>query len=518
MIRKSLVLLAFLYVSVTSFAQDDASVRFAATITAEELKEHVYYLAGPECEGRETGEHGQKVAALFLADYFKSLGIPPVTENYFQVFPIPGDDDCSSFISINGKALEPDVDYAAYCGFLKNNSVTLQELVFSGYGIQASRYSDYKSIDVKNKWVVVLDGEPGKNGNSLINPSERETEWTYSVKNKVEAAENNGAAGLIIITSGRIKNKYDYDNYIALEKKYNEYHIPYLYITADIADRFFFNHAGTSTKQVSEEIDNSKKTRHFSLSFNDLVIKLNQETEKKTGENVLAYIEGSDKKDELVIITAHYDHLGYYDGKMYYGADDDGSGTATIMELAEAFMEAKKNGFGPRRSVLIMPVSGEEKGLWGSEYYSDHPVFPLENTVADLNIDMIGRMDKYHKDPNYVYLIGSDKLSSDLHRISEEVNAKYMNIMLDYKYNDPKDPNQFYYRSDHYNFARYNIPVIFYFTGVHEDYHKPTDTADKLDYQKMEKIARLVFHTAWQLANQDEKIKVDKENSFKNRR
>ena len=202
------------------------------------------------------------------------------------------------------------------------------------------------------------------------------------------------------------------------------------------------------------------------------------------GENVLGYIEGTDLKDELLIITAHYDHLGKHDSLIFNGADDDGSGTVAVLEIAEAFMLAKKEGKGPRRSVLIMPVSGEEKGLLGSKYYTDNPVYPLENTVANLNIDMIGRLDDWHTSPDYVYLIGSDRLSQDLHDISEQVNDLYIGIDLDYRFNEKDEPNRYYYRSDHYNFAKNNIPVIFYFNGVHEDYHKTTDTIEKIDFKK----------------------------------
>ncbi len=228
------------------------------------------------------------------------------------------------------------------------------------------------------------------------------------------------------------------------------------------------------------------------------------------GENVLGYIEGTDLKDELLIITAHYDHLGMHDSVVFNGADDDGSGTVAVLEIAEAFMLAKKNGKGPRRSVLIMPVSGEEKGLLGSKYYTDHPIYPLESTIANLNIDMIGRVDEYHTNGDYVYLIGSDKLSTELHNISEEVNKKHFNLELDYTFNSEDDPNRYYYRSDHYNFAKNNIPVIFYFNGVHEDYHQITDTVDKIDFQKIQKISRLVFLTAWELANRDNAPALDK--------
>jgi|TARA_B100000959_G_scaffold214384_1_gene225661 hypothetical protein len=228
------------------------------------------------------------------------------------------------------------------------------------------------------------------------------------------------------------------------------------------------------------------------------------------GENVLGYIEGADLKEELIIITAHYDHLGKHDSLVFNGADDDGSGTAATLEIAEAFMLAKKAGKGPRRSVLIMPVSGEEKGLLGSKYYTENPIYPLKNTIANLNIDMIGRLDDWHDTANYVYLIGADRLSQELHDISEQVNKKYIRLNLDYKFNEEDDPNRYYYRSDHYNFAKNNIPVIFYFNGVHEDYHKTTDTVEKIDFKKTETITRLVFLTAWELANREERIVLDK--------
>mgnify|MGYP003146298281 CR=1 FL=1 len=232
----------------------------------------------------------------------------------------------------------------------------------------------------------------------------------------------------------------------------------------------------------------------------------------KSSENVVAFIEGTEKPDEIVVISAHLDHEGIKNGKIYNGADDDGSGTVAMLEIAEAFQMAAKAGKGPKRSILFLHVTGEEKGLLGSKYYTDEdPLFPLANTVCDLNIDMIGRIDDRHKaDPNYVYLIGSDKLSTELHTISEAMNKKYTNINLDYKYNDENDPNRFYYRSDHYNFVKNNVPIIFYFNGTHVDYHKPTDTPDKINYELLENRARLVFHTAWEVANKETRIIADK--------
>jgi len=244
-------------------------------------------------------------------------------------------------------------------------------------------------------------------------------------------------------------------------------------------------------------------------------VSLNQKN-KSTGivsNNVASIIRGSEFPNEYIIISAHSDHVGVNaDGEVYNGADDDGSGSVAILEIAEAFKIAESQGLAPRRSIIFLHVTGEEKGLLGSQYYTDiEPLVPLANTVANLNIDMIGRIDpKREGKRNYLYLIGSDKLSSELHTISETVNQKYSNIEFDYTFNDDNDPNRFYYRSDHYNFAKNNVPIIFYFNGTHEDYHQIGDTPDKIEYDLLENRSRLIFYTAWELANRAQRIKVDK--------
>lgn len=228
--------------------------------------------------------------------------------------------------------------------------------------------------------------------------------------------------------------------------------------------------------------------------------------------NLLAFIEGSEHPEEVIVISAHSDHIGVRDdGVVYNGADDNGSGTVTLLELARVFKKAADAGNAPKRSILFLHVTGEEIGLYGSRYYADEdPVYPLENTICNLNIDMIGRIDPDKADnPEYIYLIGSDKISTELHDISEAANTKYTNIELDYTYNDEDDPNRFYYRSDHYNFAKNGIPVIFYFNGVHEDYHDVGDTPDKIEYDLLAKRAKLIFYTAWEVANKDERLSID---------
>lgn len=228
-------------------------------------------------------------------------------------------------------------------------------------------------------------------------------------------------------------------------------------------------------------------------------------------ENVVAFIEGNEFPEEIIVISAHYDHLGMNGDAVYYGADDDGSGTVAILEIAQAFKKAVLAGNEPKRSILFLHVTGEEKGLLGSKYYTNFPIFPLENTVTDLNIDMIGRVDVNHtNNPNFVYLIGSDRLSTELHVLSEKINDRFTQLELDYTYNSEDDPNRYYYRSDHYSFAKNNIPIIFYFNGSHTDYHKISDTPDKINYEVLAKRAQLIFYTAWEIANRENRIEVDK--------
>ena len=242
-------------------------------------------------------------------------------------------------------------------------------------------------------------------------------------------------------------------------------------------------------------------------------------------ENVIAIIEGSEIPEEYLILTAHLDHVGYgrtgsrlrksYVGeikdRIHNGADDDGSGTVAMLEIAQAFKQASKKGKGPKRSIIFLHVTGEEKGLLGSAYYSDNPIYPLSKTVANLNLDMIGRIDPTRKGDKreYIYIIGSDHDSQDLHNISEQTNLQTVNIDLDYRYNAKDDPQRFYYRSDHYNFAKKGIPIIFYFSGTHEDYHLPSDTPDKINYDLLELRSKLIFYTAWNIANRDQRVIVD---------
>lgn len=258
---------------------------------------------------------------------------------------------------------------------------------------------------------------------------------------------------------------------------------------------------------ISHGISSANGTDNF---FQKMILKIKREKVKT--ENVVAIITGSEKPEEYIVISAHLDHVGKSNGEIFNGADDDGSGTVALLEIAEAFQKSVLNGDGPKRSIVFLHVTGEEKGLLGSKYYTENPLYPLEKTVANLNVDMVGRLDpkRKDKDPNYIYLIGSDKLSQELHDISEKMNSDFTNLKIDYTFNDEQDPNRFYYRSDHYNFAKKNIPIIFYFNGTHEDYHKSTDTPEKINYPMLAKRSKLIFYTAWKLANQENRIKLNK--------
>jgi Peptidase family M28/PA domain len=485
-----------------------AAVKHAKSISPEDLKKHLYIVAGKEMEGRETGTEGQRKAAAYIEAYFKKLGLQPGAGNsYQQYYPLQQDSLVSAAINVNGASFPLNEDFQPSVAGNTNGSISAAEVVFAGYGIADPAYNDYKNIDVNGKVVLIAEGEPKLNDSIYqISGSKRRSEWSFGLNKKIQAAIKQGAQALLVInrnfprTAAPPRRSRMYVNF-KQEKNINVF-----FVSENIAGALINGESFAAMRDAWRE--------QRSLIAASYSAKLRLDFEKFNfnlqASNVLGYLPGTDKQDELIVISAHYDHLGKKDTVIWYGADDDGSGTVGLLELAEAFAKAKAAGNGPRRSILFLAVSGEEKGLWGSEYYTLNPSYPLEKTVTDLNIDMIGRVDKEHeKNQNYVYIIGDDKLSSELRPISEDANRLYTQLSLDYKYNDPNDPNRFYYRSDHYNFAEKKIPIIFYFNGVHKDYHQPSDTPDKIDYKLLAKRVQLVFHTAWQIAQREERPKVD---------
>jgi hypothetical protein len=484
--------------------------RYSALITAESMSKNLHVLASDAYEGRETGKKGQKMAAAYIAAQFAEAGIPPYKDStYYQEFPLNMILPAPASISANGKKYTGNKDYYNYPGQTEQE-IRADRVLFLGYGIEEQAYNDFEGQDVKGRVLMIMSGEPyDKDSLSLVTKTKKPSLWSTYYKVKPEKAREMGASALLIIVEDLQKDLLDNKHRLespSMKLALGKNEMPVIYISMQMADELL-------KKQTIAKIKKTISATRMPVVKDiqaDLTLSINNTVQKIASENVLAYIEGTDLKSELVIVTAHYDHLGT-DGKVVYnGADDDGSGTVAVIELAKAFSKAKQEGNGPRRSMLFMTVAGEEKGLLGSAYYTENPVYPLKNTVCDLNIDMIGRLDDRHpNDPNYVYVIGSDKLSSTLHTINEDANKRHTQLQLDYTFNDEKDKNRFYYRSDHYNFARNGIPVIFYFNGTHADYHKETDEVEKIDFNKMEKISRLVFFTAWEIANRTERLVID---------
>ena len=494
----------------------------AATITGEELYRHLVILASDEYQGRETGTPGQEKAADYIAAYFQELGLPAIGEqdSYFQQIHFRRGRWASVELSVAGADAEAARHLRDFYAYPATNpgGVTLNkdEMLFLGYGIDDPAYSDYGNRKVDGRVLLIYAGEPfDVDGRSRITGTEEASAWSADWRRKVITAQEKGAAAVFIIDDqfrdnlGQARRDI-LNNSLQMVRDENPIAIPNLFLSSTLARLLM----GDRADKVIAARDRSRakgNTRPVRLKT-PLNLRMTKEETSLQGTNVLGYIEGADPdlRDELVVLTAHYDHLGMRGDAIYYGADDNASGTSTLLEVCEAFAAARKEGAGPRRSVLVMLVSGEEKGLLGSEYYVSNPVFPLEQTVANINVDMVGRVDEKHQDnPNYIYVIGADRLSTELHEINERMNATYTQLELDYTYNREDDPNRYYYRSDHYNFASNGIPAVFYFNGTHDDYHRTSDTVDKINFEKMEKIGRLVFHTAWELANRDERIKVD---------
>jgi len=484
---------------------------YAGTITSDQLKEKLYTYASDEFEGRETGKPGQKKAVEYLKNHYVNLNIQsPIAEgDYFQEVPLQTIGTPNVELTVNGASFSYFDDIISMTG-APTASVNTNDIVYAGYGISHDKHNDYANLNVEGKIVVIKEGEPkGADGNFVISGSEERSVWSngrQALTPKRNAAKEAGAAAVFFMSNDL------FPRYSAFFKRSAESGgSSRLSIVGSDKPIHHFMISETLGKALVSNISKSDKGAVVNTK-----IALNYEAVNTQvgSENVVAVIKGTEKPDEYIVISAHLDHEGVKDGEVYNGADDDGSGTVAVLEIAEAFKAAADKGHGPKRSILFLHVTGEEKGLLGSSYYADEdPIIPLENTVVDLNIDMIGRVDPKRdslKTRNYVYLIGADKLSTELHQISEDINTKYTNLELDYTYNDEDHPDRIYYRSDHWSFAKNDIPVIFYFNGTHADYHRPSDTPDKIEYDLLENRTRLVFHTAWELANREKRIVADK--------
>lgn len=504
---KQLVLLtAYFLVTSSGFCQNNSSAqKYAETITVEDLKDGLTILASDALEGRETGTRGQKMAAAFIANHFEQVGLQaPVNGSYYQPVDLYSVTPGEIFIKSTGVQYN-NFKEVIYYGSTPSAGVIAGEAVFVGNGTEA----DYAGLIVKDKIVVLLSKALSFNLFSAL-------------RTPMALAREKGASMVMVVSTS---NSTEFGQFAAqLQGYFSEGNLTLdkpdsgnankgaFIINQPVAEKIFNTTFSKLTKAAAEspKVKSLTKIKPGKIEYQ---VSMNIKSVKS--ENVLGYLEGTDKKEEVIVMTAHYDHIGIRESgsgdRINNGADDDASGTMAVLELAEAFVQAKKEGNGPRRSLLFMTVTGEEQGLFGSQYYVENPVYPLAQTVANLNIDMIGRRDAEHAGkPDYVYVIGSDKLSSELHEINERNNKVHTKLAFDYTYNDESHPTNLYKRSDHWNFAKNGIPIIFYFDGIHEDYHRVTDEVEKIEFDLLATRTKSLFYTAWELANRENRINVDK--------
>ncbi len=475
-------------------AQNPTAQQYAKLITETDLKDNLSILASDALEGRETGTRGEKMAAAFIAAHFETLGlVAPVNGSHYQPVQLYKMEGSKVALKSQAGELKESEEYL-YLGAGQTDGPKELQLIFAGKATEA----EIAAMDVKDKAVaMLLGGGSARRNPAVIKLQEKGASLIVAITDKPEELSNLVTMMRNNMGGGRL----------ALSKKPAP-NLGIVVVNPAAAEKLFKQTADKLKKATDEGKVGTIKAATVTLS-------VTQNFQSLSANNVLGYLEGTDKKEELLVITAHQDHIGKRTtgtgDLINNGADDDGSGTVAVMQLAKAFAQAKLEGHGPRRSILFMTVTGEEKGLLGSDYYTQHPVFPLANTVVNLNIDMIGRHDSTHRtSPPYVYVIGSDRLSSELHTLSEATNKATTDLLLDYTYNAESHPERIYYRSDHWNFAKNNIPIIFYFDGVHEDYHRPSDEVDKIEFDQLAKRAQLVFYTAWEIANRDGRLVVDK--------
>jgi hypothetical protein len=529
------VLLAF-----GATAQNKTAIKFSQSITKDNAYKHLSVLASDEYEGRETGKKGAWMAADYIKGQFKNLGLtPPVNGEYFQPIDMVTYNLSKSVLTVNGQPKEALKDFVVQPGnvTLSGFSFNANEVLFAGYGLTRSDYDDLVGQDVAGK-VVMIFANGGPTAKDAEAPKDRAgmIAAMNARRSKLTSLMERKALGVIVIDpsidnmSPEAKLRLAGNGQLTLKtaeniaKMQTQKGLNVVSVNTATANEIL-KASGLTVEALQQQIATTAKpaTKLIKVSVSASAVK---EEVKVRAENVLGFLEGSDPKlkQEILVVTGHYDHIGLTTSgtdKVNNGADDDGSGTTGVLLIAEAFTKAKKAGNGPKRSILFMTVVGEEKGLLGSEWYSEHPVFPLANTIADLNTDMIGRTGFEHQgkadSTNYIYVIGSDKLSSEMKKISETVNNTYTKLVLDYKYDDPSDTERIYYRSDHYNFAKHNIPIIFYFDGLNQDYHKASDEVSKINFPLLAKRAQLTYFTAWELANRATRPVVDKTDDAANK-
>lgn len=513
----------------------------AEQITAEQLKAYLYFIASDEMEGRDTPSRGLDTTAKFIAMNLTRWGLKPAGDDgtFFQRIALRRVriDPEQTHAEFNGRSFKYGDDFLA--GATAGTASGSLVYVGNGWVINDKNIDPYKNVDVKDKIIVFNGGTLPKD----ITPAMLKGTDGQDYVSPLKYAQTHGARGAIVIPSFQTLANWNNSRRntvergsLAVEKftAASEASLPVITASAPMLS-LLFQGEQHDTSDVFVRRTSNDPAESFALNPGKTIsFTVGTKIEQERTQNVVAVFEGSDPvlKNEYVAFGAHYDHVGMgqpglgrggskqggdSNDTLYNGADDDGSGTTSILAMAEAISH---NPVRPKRSILFVWHCGEEKGLWGSDYYTRFPTIPLDRIVAQLNIDMIGRSKSAdNTNPanadlsgsDEIYVIGSKMMSTELGNLSEQVNKSYLNVNFNYKYDNPTDPNRFFFRSDHFNYARKGVPIIFYFDGVHEDYHRPSDTPDKIDYRKMEKVARTVYATMWELANRPARPVVDKQ-------
>lgn len=496
------LLLSLFYLSISA-QSNSVSLQYATLLDSSILKSNLQVLANDSLLGRETGMEGQKRAEKYIVSVLKEYAIQPAVDGeYTQLFNVVTNKLNSVSLSVDDSLINNE-NAIFSTSFIQDTTFLSKDIIFAGYGIASDSYNDYSGISVKGKLVFILEDLPlDKEGNSIFS-EEEEKIWKYNFILRSKVADDYGALGLVVVSTKNTRRRTQF-------LRYYDYRDISLLADATVAPSFFMSEEVfhyifyCDSKDVDDYLLKKRMSKKkFDIS-KELKFSIKSNREIMESSNVIGKIESINTLAPWIVLTAHYDHVGFNDSLVYNGADDNGSGTSAILNIAKVFSEAKEDGISFDKNILFMLVSGEEKGLLGSKYYVSNPIVDLNNTLCNLNIDMIGRVDKKHiENENYIYLIGSDRISKDLHDINENMNQLYTHLDLDYTYNALDDPQKYYERSDHYNFAKNGIPVIFYFNGSHADYHKASDTEEKITYSALLKRTQLVFHTAWYLATME---------------
>lgn len=499
------------------YSQEKIPIRFANDISASELKSHLEVLTADSLEGRETGTEGLRKASNYIIQRLEKMGAKPIgNDGFFQKIDFIKQEWDTIRFRKDQNSFRHLSDYYAIPENNPNFSISADEISFGGYGIDSKEYSDYDNHNFKDKILLIFADEPRLNDSIFLFSGQNKISSFSTTDAKLVAAAKHGVKALLIIDPNFMANANElrrtiFSNRLTLpSEEYKTTQVfPHIFLSTDATKKLIdTNIDSIILRRTDIQANRRFDDYHFPVN---LLIKLFPKVTHFTSGNVVGMIEGNDKKlkSDYLVVSAHYDHLGKRgESDIFHGADDDGSGSVSVLEIMESFSKAKAAGDGPKRSVIGIWFCGEEKGLLGSRYYVGHPLKPLSQTIVDVNMDMVGRIDSQHiSNKNYIYSIGSGKISQELYNLNESVNKTYSNLSLDYTYDDEKDPNRFYYRSDHYNFAEKGIPIVFFFNGVHPDYHRVTDTIDKIDFPIMEKRAKHAFYLLWEIANQANRLK-----------